>query len=149
MFIHSMLCIYRGLIIKIRIRILIILYYRLAEHKQVHDSCPILSNYIIEVSTTVFRRSVLATDTVVSWCLYSCVRAQAYGPTSIWRGGATRVLPEWIRWGGVVAHIFRDPYSVLWGEGGNSRIFSVDCSNTPVTPEARCHYGFWSKPPSP
>ena len=22
-------------------------------------------------------------------------------------------------------------------------------SNTPVTPEARCHYGFWSKPPSP
>ena len=24
------------------------------------------------------------------------------GPTSIW-GGADRVLPEWIRWGGVVA----------------------------------------------
>ena len=22
-------------------------------------------------------------------------------------------------------------------------------SNTPVTPGARCHYGFWSKPPSP
>ena len=21
--------------------------------------------------------------------------------------------------------------------------------NTPVTPEARCHYVFWSKPPSP
>jgi len=21
--------------------------------------------------------------------------------------------------------------------------------NTPVTPEARCHYGFWSKPPPP
>ena len=28
-------------------------------------------------------------------------------------GGADRVLPEWIRWGGgVVADIFRDPYSV-------------------------------------
>ena len=24
-----------------------------------------------------------------------------------------------------------------------------EVANTPVTPEARCHYGFWSKPPSP
>ena len=32
-------------------------------------------------------------------------------------GGADRVLPEWIQWGGgVVAEIFRDPYSV--GGGG-------------------------------
>ena len=31
-------------------------------------------------------------------------------------GGADRVLPEWIQWGGgVVAEIFRDPYSVGGG----------------------------------
>ena len=35
-------------------------------------------------------------------------------------GGADRVLPEWIQWGGVVADIFRDPYSV---GGGSSRNF--------------------------
>ena len=30
-------------------------------------------------------------------------------------GGTDRVLPEWIQWGGgVVAEIFRDPYSVGW-----------------------------------
>ena len=43
-------------------------------------------------------------------------------------GGADRVLPEWIQWGGgVVAEIFRDPYSV--GGGGSSRNFpgSVFC----------------------
>ena len=41
-------------------------------------------------------------------------------------GGADRVfpeLPEWIQWGrGVVAEIFRDPYSV-GGGGGSSRNF--------------------------
>ena len=60
-------------------------------------------------------------------------------------GGADRVLPEWIQWGGgrVVAEIFRVPYSVgggvvaeifrvrdpyfLWG----GRIFSVNSSNRP------------------
>ena len=37
-------------------------------------------------------------------------------------GGADRVLPEWILWGGgVVAEIFRDPNSV--GGGGSSRNF--------------------------
>ena len=36
-------------------------------------------------------------------------------------GGADRVLPEWIQWGGgVVAEIFRDPYSV---GGGVAEIF--------------------------
>ena len=61
-------------------------------------------------------------------------------------GGADRVLPEWIQWGGgggVVAEIFRDPNSV--GEGGSSRnllpltavtypklfFFPVSCSNRP------------------
>ena len=37
-------------------------------------------------------------------------------------GGADRVLPEWIQWGGVVAEISRD-----WG----ARIFSVNSSNRP------------------
>ena len=44
-------------------------------------------------------------------------------------GGADRVLPEWIQWGGggVVAEIFRVPYYV--GGGGSSRNFpgSIFC----------------------
>ena len=41
-------------------------------------------------------------------------------------GGADRVLPGWIQWGGgVVAEIFRNPYSV----GGQN--FSVNSSNRP------------------
>ena len=55
-------------------------------------------------------------------------------------GGADRVLPEWIQWGGVVAENFRDPYSVGGGVvaeifrdpyyvGG--RIFSVNGSGRP------------------
>ena len=37
-------------------------------------------------------------------------------------GGADRVLPEWIQWGGgVVGEIFRDPYSV--GGGVVAEIF--------------------------
>ena len=39
----------------------------------------------------------------------------------------------------------------LWN---NLPLYMRECGfvhrfNTPVTPEARCHYGFWSKPPSP
>ena len=50
-------------------------------------------------------------------------------------GGADRVLPEWIQWGGgVVADIFRDPYSV--GGGGSSRNFpgSIFCGVTDILP---------------
>ena len=65
-------------------------------------------------------------------------------------GGADRVLPEWIQWGGggssrnfpgsafsgggVVAEIFRDPYSV-GGGGGSSRNFpaSIFCEFFPLT----------------
>ena len=43
-------------------------------------------------------------------------------------GGADRVLPEWIQWGGgVVAEIFRDPCSV--GGGVVAEIYYVGWEN--------------------
>ena len=43
-------------------------------------------------------------------------------------GGADRVLPEWIQWGGgVVAENFRDPYSVGRGGGSVAEIFRDPC----------------------
>ena len=64
-------------------------------------------------------------------------------------GGADRVLPEWIQWGGgVVAEIFRDPYSV--GGGGSSRNFpgSIFCGVAeffPLTAVADPKFVFFSR----
>ena len=41
-------------------------------------------------------------------------------------GGADRVLPEWIRWGGGSRQKFSEIH-ILWG----GRFFSVNCSNRP------------------
>ena len=54
-------------------------------------------------------------------CQSTCMSYSIGVRANIHLGGADRVLPEWIQWGGgVVAEIFRDPYSV---GGGSSRNF--------------------------
>ena len=50
-------------------------------------------------------------------CVCIAHRHRRTGQHSFGGGGANRVLPEWIRWGGgvLVAEIFRDPYSLGGG----------------------------------
>ena len=64
-------------------------------------------------------------------------------PNGFGGGGSSNKIPWSIFCGGVVAEIFRDPYSVgggsfrhllesaRFGGGGSGRIFSVNCSNRP------------------
>ena len=117
-----------------------------------------LTQMLVVLSLYVMLLSILLSMLV-------CDAARLFLPIGVrgnihW-GGADRVLPEWIRWGGVVADIFRgihihwgggvvaeivrDPYSggggssrdfprpIRWGGGGgcSGRIVSVNRSNRP------------------
>ena len=74
---------------------------------------------------------------------------------AIFAGAALLPFP----YGGFVNKANTD-LSGTWGKKSTNCVWSITACrvnhwgreyipNTPVTPGAQCHYGFWSKPPSP
>ena len=66
------------------------------------------------------------------------------------QSGATAGLAVLLRWRCGRRAAPRRPrggYNIWDVAFGHVTVFAA--ADTPVTPEARCHKGFWSKPPSP